>query len=58
MLPHIVEAFMQQGWSRQRAEEYVQTRAGPFIRDELEGLEQEYHRSQALIQRRPLAPLS
>lgn len=56
--PHIIEAFVKQGWSRARAEEYVQSRASYYaLRDELEGLEQEYHRLKRLFKDVHVAPL-
>jgi hypothetical protein len=56
--PHIVEAFVEQGWSKERAEEFVRSHAGRFaIRDELEGLEQEYHRLKRLFKDVHVAPL-
>lgn len=56
--PGIVEAFVAQGWDRARAEEYVASHAGRFaIKDELEGLEQEYHRLKRLLKNVHVAPL-
>lgn len=56
--PHIVDAFVKQGWKRSLAEEFVQSHASRFaIRDELEGLEQEYHRLKRLFKDVHVAPL-
>jgi carbonic anhydrase len=56
--PHIVEALVQQGWSQAYAEEYVRSQAEHFaIKDELEGLEQEYYRLKQLFQNITVAPL-
>jgi carbonic anhydrase len=56
--PHVIEAFVQQGWNRARAEEYVQSQASHYmIKDELEGLENEYYRLKKLFKNMHVAPL-
>lgn len=54
----IVDAFVGQGWKRELAEEYVNSHVDRFaIRDELEGLEQEYYRLKKLFKNVRVAPL-
>ena len=54
----IVDAFVAQGWSRPKAEQFVQAQiAKQGIHDELDALEQEYHRLKGLFKQVHVAPL-
>jgi hypothetical protein len=56
--PNIIEAFIQQGWSRASAEKYFETHEERYrIADELESLRIEYFRLKKLFQAIHVAPL-
>jgi hypothetical protein len=58
MAPHVVQAFVDQGWSQAAAEAYVWKHARRHaITDELEALEQEYKRLRSLFPKLIIAPL-
>lgn len=56
--PHIVKAFIDQGWSQQEAESYVNQQAEmAAIGDELDALQTEYHRLKQMFNNIHVAPL-
>ncbi len=56
--PLMVDAFVDQGWRRETAEEYVKKHAARHaIGDELEALKEEYHRLHRLFPKLMIAPL-
>jgi hypothetical protein len=57
-IPHLVDAFVEQGWSREEAQKYVEHHVGVSgIDDELDSLESEYHRLKQLFPKVHVAPL-
>jgi len=56
--PAMIEALAEQGWNRERAEEFVGYHAMRYaIDDEMSSLEREYHRLKRLFKRVHIAPL-
>jgi len=56
--PEIIEAFVNQGWSRARAEQFVHEQTAKLaVKDELDALQQEYHRLKSLFKNVHVAPL-
>lgn len=56
--PQVVQAFVDQGWDRESAEEYVQKQAARHaIDDELEALNREYLRLSRVFRKLVIAPL-
>jgi carbonic anhydrase len=58
LAPDIGKALMNQGWSAEVAEQFVRKHTAKLaVRDELEALEQEYHRLKRLFKKVHVAPL-
>ncbi len=56
--PAMIETLIDQGWDKDRAEEYVAMHAGRYaIQDEVDSLEVEYFRLRRLFKKIELAPL-
>ncbi len=56
--PHVVDAFVEQGWSREAAQEYVRKQGANYaIGDELEALKEEYIRLSSYFKKLTIAPL-
>lgn len=56
--PHIVQAFVEQGWESEIAEEYVHKQAARHaINDELDALREEYLRLSRVFRKLVIAPL-
>lgn len=56
--PHVVQSFVEQGWSREAAEAYVQKQgASHAISNELDALRDEYIRLRSYFKRLVIAPL-
>ena len=56
--PAMIEALVEQGWDRERAEEYVSMHAGRYaIQDEVDSLKREFFRLKRLFKNLELAPL-
>lgn len=56
--PAMVAALVEQGWSRVRAEEFVERHAWRYrVKDELDSIEQEYRRLRRLFKKITVAPL-
>lgn len=56
--PQVVQAFIDQGWEREVAEEYVKKQAARHaIKDELEALREEYLRLRNVFRKLVIAPL-
>jgi hypothetical protein len=56
--PNVVQAFVDQGWQRELAEEYVQKQSARHaINDELDALQQEYIRLNKVFRKLVIAPL-
>ena len=54
----IVEAFVNQGWSRDVAERFVKAQVAELaVKDELDALEKEYHRLKSMFSKVHVAPL-
>jgi carbonic anhydrase len=54
----MIDCLVDQGWDRERAEEYVSMQAGRYaIQDEIDSLESEYFRLSRLFKKIELAPL-
>jgi carbonic anhydrase len=56
--PGMIEALVEQGWDRNRAEEYINYQIGRYsIEDEIDALEREYDRLKRLFRQVQIAPL-
>lgn len=56
--PRLVDAFVNQGWSRESAQAYVDKHCSRYIiKDELDALEEEYLRLRSLFKKVIIAPL-
>jgi len=56
--PEIVEAFVEQGWNREQAQQFVHEQTARLaVKDELDALQQEYHRLKSLFKNVHVAPL-
>lgn len=54
----MINALVEQGWQRERAEEYVSYQVGRYsIEDEIDALEREYYRLKRLFRQVAIAPL-
>jgi hypothetical protein len=54
----MIDCLVEQGWDRERADEYVTMQAGKYaIQDEVDSLESEYFRLSRLFKKIELAPL-
>ncbi|HEY9786980.1 MAG TPA: hypothetical protein V6D17_16430 [Candidatus Obscuribacterales bacterium] len=57
-LPRVIDAFVNQGWSRELAQQYCQKQAERYaMGDELDGQAAEYHRLRSLFRKVTIAPL-
>jgi carbonic anhydrase len=58
MAPHVVDAFVAQGWKRELAQQYVERQGKRHaISDELESLKDEYRRLRSVFPKLTIAPL-
>ncbi len=56
--PEIVEAFVEQGWGREQATQFVKEQTARLaVKDELDALQQEYLRLKSLFKKVHVAPL-
>jgi carbonic anhydrase len=56
--PRIVDAYVSQGWSREAAQKFVDKQQARYhMKDELDGLQDEYNRLRSVFRKLVVAPL-